>query len=105
MDMVKEVMDQSTADKLKTIPLSHDTVRWQIEDMSHDIKRQTSARLQESGHFAIQMDESADISSKAILIVYVRHAWDGDFEEQFLCTRDLPTTTTAEDIFPPWIYI
>lgn len=25
--------------------------------------------------------------------------WDRDLQEQFLCTRKLPTTTTAEDIF------
>uniref|UniRef100_A0A3Q1GP41 Uncharacterized protein n=1 Tax=Acanthochromis polyacanthus TaxID=80966 RepID=A0A3Q1GP41_9TELE len=85
MDMVREVMDQPAADKLKTIALSNDSISRRIEDMS--------------GHFAIQMDESTDVSSRAVLIVYVRHVWDGDFQEQFLCTRDLPTTTTREEIF------
>ena len=45
------------------------------------------------------MDESTDITNKAVLLVYVRHVWDGDLQEQFLCTRELLTTTTAEDIF------
>ncbi|XP_062860404.1 protein FAM200B-like [Trichomycterus rosablanca] len=65
MDMVREVLDQSAADKLKTIPLSNDTIARRIEDMSGNIKQQTTARVQ----------------------------------EQFLCGRELPTTTKAEDIF------
>ena len=34
----------------------------------------------------------------AILMVYVRHVWDNNFEEQFLFSADFPTTT-AEDVF------
>ncbi|KAL1277291.1 hypothetical protein QQF64_023964 [Cirrhinus molitorella] len=99
MDMVREVLDQSAADKLKTIPLSNDTICRRIEDMSDDVKQQTTARIQKSAYYALQMDESTDIANHATLLVYVRYVWEGDLEEQILCSRDLPTTTTAEDIF------
>lgn len=33
MDMVREVLDQLAVDKLKTIPLSNDTIARRIEDM------------------------------------------------------------------------
>lgn len=99
MDMVREVMGQSAADKLKTIPLSNDTIAQRIHDMSGNIKEQTTARVQASPYYALQMDESTDVSNHAILLVYVRHILDGDLQEQFLCSRDLPTTTKAEDIF------
>lgn len=59
-DMVSEVLDQSTADKLKTIPLSNDTISRQILDMSDGIEQQTTASIKASGHFALQMDESTD---------------------------------------------
>lgn len=98
-DMVREVLGQSAADRLKTILLSNDTIARRIEDMSVNIKEQTVARVQASPHFALQMDESTDIANHAILMVYVRHVWDGDMQEQFLCSRDLPTTTKADDIF------
>uniref|UniRef100_UPI003AAEA413 protein FAM200B-like n=1 Tax=Centroberyx gerrardi TaxID=166262 RepID=UPI003AAEA413 len=99
VEMVREVLDQSAADKLKTVPLSNDTISRRGEEMSDDIKQQTTARIKARAHYALQMDESTDIANHAILLVYVRHVWEGDLQEQFLCTRDLPTTTTAEDIF------
>lgn len=37
MDMVREVMDQSAADELKSIPLSDHSISRRIEDMLHDI--------------------------------------------------------------------
>ena len=37
MDKVRQVIDQSAADKLKTIPLSNDTIGRRIEKMSGDI--------------------------------------------------------------------
>lgn len=84
MDMVRDVMGQSAADKLKTIPLSNDTIARRIHDMSGNIKEQTTARVQASPYYALQMDESTDVSNHAIFLVYVRHILDGDL--QFLCS-------------------
>lgn len=99
VDMVREMVDEATANKLKTIPLSNDTISRRIEDMSENRKEQVTSRVQTSTQFALQMDESTDIGNHAVLLVYVRHVWEGDLQEQFLCSRDLPTTTTAEEIF------
>ena len=40
-----------------------------------------------------------DVASRAILLVYVPYVRNDDFEEQFLINADLPTSTTAAEIF------
>lgn len=75
MDLVREVLDKSAADKLKLIPLSNDAISRRIEETSDDIKRQTTASIQAST--ALQIYESTDIANNATLLVYVRHVGRG----------------------------
>ena len=67
--------------------------------MSNDVEQQLTKRLCSCDYFALQLDESTDVASRAILLVYVRQVQNGDFEEQFLFNSDLPTSTTAAEIF------
>ena len=45
---------------MKQIPLSNDTVKRRILDMSNDILDQVTTELESSSSFAIQLDESTD---------------------------------------------
>ena len=67
--------------------------------MSDDIKRQITACIKASGHFALQIDKSTDLWNKAVFLIYLKHVWGEDLQEQFLCTSELLTTKTAEGIF------
>ena len=71
MDMVKVLSGEKEAMKLKAIPLSNDTIQRRITDMSMDIKEQVVQRINSCGIYAIQLDESTDISSEAQLLTYV----------------------------------
>ena len=68
--------------------------------MSLDIKSQVVQEIKTApfGLFAIQLDESTDISSFAQLMVYARYVCNNTFKEDFLFCSSLETTTQAADI-------
>lgn len=98
IDMVSAMIDKK-ANKLKSIPLSDNTVSRRITDVSDNLEEQFISRLKTAGDFSIQLDESTDVSDSATLLVYVRYAWGNEFLEDMLCCLTLPTTTTGEQIF------
>ncbi|GFR02330.1 cubilin [Trichonephila clavata] len=71
IDVCLEMFGLSAVDKIKSIPLSNDTIRRRIEKLSENVEYQLIQKIKESTLFAIQIDESCDISKKAILICYV----------------------------------
>ncbi len=73
-----------------------------IEEMS-DIQKQTSACIKAICCHARLMDVPTDVENSTILLVYVKHMWDDDFHQEFLCSKELPTTTSAEDISALWL--
>ena len=68
--------------------------------MSLDIKSQIVQEIKTAsfGPFAIQLDESTDISSCAQLMVYARHVCNNAFKEEFLFCSALETITKAADV-------
>lgn len=98
-DIVTCILGETSAKKLDTVPLSNDTVRRRIEMMASNVKEQLLVRVKNSDFFAIQLDESTDITNYAQLMVYVRYIFQTKVEEDYLFCEALPTRTTAEEIF------
>lgn len=98
-DMVTCMFNESMAKKLETIPLSNDTVRRRIESMASNIKENLMVQLKKSDFFAIQLDESTDITNYAQLMVYVRYISETRINEDYLFCEPLPTRATAAEIF------
>lgn len=67
--------------------------------MSEDIVKNVNEKLQMDNKFAIQLDESTDISGKSQIISFIRFVNENEIIEQFLFCRELQTTTTGTDIF------
>lgn len=99
LDMVRTIFDDKSAEKLRSIPLSDNTMSRRICDIAEHLEAQLITRLQSAGDFAIQLDESTDVSNCATLLVYVRYVWQDDFMEDLLCCLTLPTNTTGAHIF------
>ena len=64
-----------------------------------DIEQQVIEEVKKSLYFAIQLDESIDVSNCAILLCFVRYKGKTDFKEELLCYIDLPGRTTGSEIF------
>ncbi|XP_056645802.1 protein FAM200C-like [Diorhabda sublineata] len=80
--------------KLQKIPLSNDTIRLRINDMSFDIPA-----IKIAGLFSIQLDKTTDVSEDAQLMIYVRYPGLTDIQEDILFCKPMSTTTRVEDIF------
>ena len=56
-------------------------------------------RVAESPFFAIQLDESTDVTNFPQLLVYVRYVYDFEMIEDFLFCKPLEGRTTSVEIF------
>ncbi|GFW21743.1 SCAN domain-containing protein 3 [Trichonephila clavipes] len=91
--IVKTMIGGSADIDICQIPLSNDTIHRRIKDMSENIEQNTAKTLANS-NFALQVDETTDITGNAQLIAFVRFIHENDIINQFLCCRELPDFTT-----------
>ena len=81
------------------MPLSNDTVANRINENACDIEQQLVDKLYSLSYFAIQLDESTDVTNLAMLLVYVRFEDNGDIFEDMMCCLEPPMPTTSAEIF------
>ena len=102
-DIILNVLGSSELEKLKHVFLSNDTVRRRIAEMSENILPQVVSKIQNSlfHFFAIQLDETTDVTNLAKLCIYARYVglYDKHLEDEFLFCETLSTRTTAKEIF------
>lgn len=64
------MQDDASAAKLKTIPLSNETVSRRIQDIANNLQELLVDQLKDKS-FALQFDEPTDSSKDCLFIVYV----------------------------------
>ena len=99
IEAVRLVLGEEQAKKMKQIPLSNDTVKRRIAEMSSDILEQVTTELKSSPSFAIQLNESTDVSSCSQLLVYARYMKGHSVKEEYLFSEPLATNTRGKDVF------
>ena len=99
VEMARIMCGDAVANKLEMVPLSNDTMKRRIKELSRNVLQQTIAAIRHSERFSLQLDETTDIGSDAQLMVFVRYFDTNDFVEQFLFCRPLAKNTTGEEIF------
>ena len=99
LSAAEQILSPEAAQKFDGIPLSNNTVKRMIKDIAMDIEQQVIEEVKKSPYFAIQLDESTDMSNCAILLCFVRYKGKTDFKEELLCYIDLLGRTTGSEIF------
>jgi hypothetical protein len=95
----EEVLGKQAVQRLKVIAMSANTVKRRIEDMAEDTENQVIEMVKNSTFYSIQLDESTDITNKAVLLCFVRFECQEELKEELLCSLNLPGTTTGSEIF------
>lgn len=66
--------------------------------MSTNIESNVLSKIKNRGLFALQVDESTDVSGKAQLLGFGRFIDNGAFVEDFCC-KQLPETMRGQDVY------
>ena len=80
------VLGKQAVQRLKVIPMSANTLKRRIKEMANDIENQVIKILKNSSFFSIQVNESTDVSNKALLFCLVRVEREGELQEELLCS-------------------
>ncbi|UYV79993.1 FAM200B [Cordylochernes scorpioides] len=94
------MLTNDAMEKVTKIPLSSKTIARRIEDMSEDIELQIKQSFNDSStKWAIQLDETTDISNKAQLLAFLRFVDSGKIMNNYFFCEELKQRTTGVDIF------
>ena len=97
--IVNVMLGPDAVKEIAKVPLSDNSIARRIDDMSADIESIVLEKIRCSGKFALQLDESTDISGHAQLLANVRFVDGASIRENFLFCKAMPEKTTGEEIF------
>ena len=95
--LAETMIDKTAAGKFYAVPLSNNAVSRRVDVMATDIVDQVVAKL--TGSFALQLDESTDVSGSAQLVGFVRYRDADDIAEHILFCKSMQGKSTGKDIF------
>ncbi|XP_046976463.1 SCAN domain-containing protein 3-like [Vanessa cardui] len=99
LKVAEELLGAEAQKKIREIPLSNDTIKSRIQKMSTDIEDQVIDKIKNSPYFALQCDESTDVSQCCQLLVFIRFLEDNKmFKEELLFSQELKTTSQGADV-------
>ena len=98
-DISSVLFQRKEAEILSKLPISRHSTSRRIAQSSKFIEEELLQILRQAKWFAIQLDESTDVSNNSVLLVFVRYRFKNSYKEELLLCRNLTTTTTGLDVF------
>jgi hypothetical protein len=86
--MVKTMLGVEAEKEIIKIPLFDSTISRRIINISEDIEEQVIEVIKSGELFALQVDESTDISGKAQLMAFVRFIVNSKIVSQFFVVKN-----------------
>ncbi len=96
--IVRPMLGEEAESELSKVPVSDNTISRRVDDMSNNISSILSEILQ-NNKFALQVDETTDVTGKVQLLEFVRFENEGEIMENLFCCKELPETTKGQGIF------
>ena len=96
---MKTMLQQDLVNVLKALPLSNESIRRRVDEMSSDVESHL-VKKSKTNKFSIQLDESTVSDNRAILMAYARFIDDGcKLCKEMLLAKLLETDTTGLSLF------
>lgn len=92
-------------DKIKKLPLSHQTIARRITDIGSDIESKLKRDLQQCEAFSLALDESTDIKSASQLLFWVRYYVNDHSNEDMLAVVSLREQKRGVDILDAFLQV
>lgn len=99
LDIAQIMFGKQEVEKLKSIPLSDNTIQRRISDMATDVRDQVIEKIQESTFVSLQFDESTDIAGCAQFVAFVRFESNERLMEEILFCKPLSMNTTGQCLY------
>lgn len=101
VEMCSEVLGSTAGDQTKSVPLTNSAIGHRMDELSADVEDQLIAKVRGSPWFALQVDESAEISDAPLLLCYIRFIDHDckDIKEELLFCLEMPSQMTGFEMF------